>query len=143
MEELSSKSSIGMRARTKDLTKSSGSRWTRRPASVLAKLLHEPDRRAQRDLGDAARRAAGRGHSRPVRPLTGPVNRGSTPMATSTHRLATRGSPLARLQAEHVGSALQTKPVPGIDLELVVVQTSGDQSTYRQPLSRSVDQGCS
>ena len=41
-------------------------------------------------------------------------------------RVATRGSALARWQAEHVASALRTA-APGLDVELLVVETSGDR----------------
>lgn len=41
-------------------------------------------------------------------------------------RAATRGSPLARWQAEHVASLLRAHD-PAIEIELVIVETSGDQ----------------
>lgn len=43
-----------------------------------------------------------------------------------TLRAATRGSPLARWQAEHVGALLRAQD-PEIDVELVIVDTEGDQ----------------
>ena len=41
-------------------------------------------------------------------------------------RIATRGSPLARWQAEHVAAALQARD-PSLEVELVVVSTEGDR----------------
>jgi hydroxymethylbilane synthase len=51
-------------------------------------------------------------------------------------RLATRGSPLARWQAEHVGELIRTARAGGggddpdpddVDVEIVVVSTEGDR----------------
>jgi hydroxymethylbilane synthase len=44
-----------------------------------------------------------------------------------TLRIATRGSALARWQAEHVGARL--REVHGTDIELVIIETSGDRDT--------------
>ena len=46
-------------------------------------------------------------------------------MSATRLRLATRGSPLARWQAEHVTALLQAVH-PGLHVELVLVQTTGD-----------------
>jgi hydroxymethylbilane synthase len=46
--------------------------------------------------------------------------------AVTTLRAATRGSPLARWQAEHVASLLRAVD-PSVDVELVVVDTQGDR----------------
>lgn len=45
-----------------------------------------------------------------------------------TLRIATRGSALARWQANHVASALRGA-VPGLEVEIVIVQTTGDRFT--------------
>ena len=45
-------------------------------------------------------------------------------------RIATRGSPLARWQAEHVGALLRAGDA-SIDVELVIVQTLGDRTRDR------------
>ena len=45
-------------------------------------------------------------------------------------RIATRGSPLARWQAEHVGALLRIT-APSVAIELVVVETLGDRSRER------------
>ncbi|HTN79380.1 MAG TPA: hydroxymethylbilane synthase [Acidimicrobiales bacterium] len=45
-------------------------------------------------------------------------------------RIATRGSPLARWQAEHVGALLRGDD-PDVDVELVVVETRGDVTKDR------------
>ncbi|MGP8059304.1 MAG: hydroxymethylbilane synthase [Acidimicrobiales bacterium] len=49
-------------------------------------------------------------------------------------RLATRGSPLARVQAEMVSTSIRAA-APGTDVELVVVRTEGDRLAD-QPLER-------
>ncbi len=60
-------------------------------------------------------------------------------MAGDTVRLATRGSPLARLQAERVGERL-AQLRPGTRFELVVVRTRGDVESSA-PLSAIGGQG--
>jgi hydroxymethylbilane synthase len=60
-------------------------------------------------------------------------------MEARTIRLATRGSPLARLQAERVGTLL-TKLAPGTRFELVIVRTRGDIDSAA-PLSSIGGQG--
>lgn len=61
-------------------------------------------------------------------------------VAASPHlRLATRGSPLARWQADRVASLLASR-VPGVDVETVVVDTSGD-AMVDVPLERIGGQG--
>jgi hydroxymethylbilane synthase len=45
-------------------------------------------------------------------------------------RIATRGSPLARWQAEHVGALLRQAD-PSLDVDLVVVETLGDRTRDR------------
>lgn len=61
--------------------------------------------------------------------------------STSEHRLrlATRGSPLARWQAERVGSLLRAAH-PGLTVELVTVETTGDRDR-RTPLHLMGGQG--
>ena len=54
-----------------------------------------------------------------------------------TLRAATRGSPLARWQTDHVASLLHER---GIDVEPVVVETTGDRVTD-VPLHRIGGQG--
>ena len=45
-------------------------------------------------------------------------------------RIATRGSPLARWQAEHVGALLRQAD-PSVDVDLVLVETLGDRTRDR------------
>lgn len=54
-------------------------------------------------------------------------------------RVATRGSPLARWQAEHVAELLR-RHHPGVEVELVVVETMGDRVRDR-PISEIGGQG--
>ena len=56
-------------------------------------------------------------------------------------RLATRGSALARWQAEHVAALLQAAH-PGLDVELVLVETTGDVRTD-VPITPSAARACS
>jgi hydroxymethylbilane synthase len=60
-------------------------------------------------------------------------------MSSIRLRLATRGSPLARWQAEHVISLLQAVH-PGLHVELVLVQTTGD-ARAEAPISALGGQG--
>ena len=60
-------------------------------------------------------------------------------MSADRLRLATRGSPLARWQAEHVTALLQAVH-PGLHVELVLVQTTGD-ARPEAPISALGGQG--
>ena len=60
-------------------------------------------------------------------------------MSATRLRLATRGSPLARWQAEHVTALLQAVH-PGLHVELVLVQTTGDARS-EAPISALGGQG--
>ena len=85
---------------------------------VVNKLLHEPTIRVKDAAGTARGRALRRRAGRAVR-SAGASRRPRRLML----RLATRGSALARWQAERVVELL------GGDVELVIVKTSGDQRT--------------
>ena len=59
--------------------------------------------------------------------MTGPsAGAGASPLAGAVLRAATRRSPLARWQAAHVAALLATA-FPGLTVELVGVETEGDQ----------------
>ncbi len=58
--------------------------------------------------------------------MTHPSPGGASPLAGAVLRAATRRSPLARWQAAHVASLLATA-FPGLTVELVGVETEGDQ----------------
>ena len=89
---------------------------------IVAKLLHEPTVNVKAGAGtpsgeQLARACGACSSSTPDRPGGG----------HPTLRIATRGSALARWQAEEVGSPCCGRAHPGLDVELVVIATAGDR----------------
>lgn len=70
--------------------------------------------------------------------MVGPA-RGSQPDASQPFRIASRGSALARRQAEHVAALLRATH-HGLDVEIVIVRTTGDRVTD-VPLARIGERG--
>ena len=94
-----SSTAIGRALAELDAARSRPSRRSRK--GIVAKLLHDPTVALKDAAGHRQGRAPGRGPPRPVRPLDRPAP------GRAVVRAATRGSPLARWQTDHVAALLR------------------------------------
>ena len=129
-----SPSSSGTRAKLDALDPAARDAVEQLTRSIVNKLLHEPTVRVKDAAGTRARRALRRRARRAVRRSDDADPDALMPRPL---RVATRGSELARWQADRVAALL------GADAELVVVITTTATSAPTSPSTRSAAPACS